>query len=114
MREAVQERLKYRKETGLLYGPKGGKPHFLYGKVFCGECGSPMTRRTVNGCKGVKQKIWTCLERHNGNGCKWRNVKEEDLFLRLRELLNMNFNEDNVASIRIVTVDNNDIQVEMK
>ena len=110
----VQERLKHRKETGLLYGPKGGKPHFLYGKVFCGDCGAPMTRRTVNGKYGIKQKVWTCVKRHNGNGCKCRNVKEEDLIQRLRELLNTELNEDSVASIRIVTVDNNDIQVEMK
>ena len=54
------------------------------------------------------------MKRHNGNGCKCRNVKEEDLIQRLRELLNTELNEDSVASIRIVTVDNNDIQVEMK
>ena len=73
-----------------------------------------MTRRTVNGRKGVKQKIWTCLKRHNGNGCKCRNVKEDDLLQRLPELLNMELNEESLASIRIVTIDNNDIQVEMK
>lgn len=45
-------------------------------KVFCGECGAPMTRRTVNGPGGVKIKTWICREKRKGSGCKGRNVKE--------------------------------------
>ena len=48
-------------------------------KVFCGECGAPMTRRTVNDPGGVKIKTWICREKRKGSGCKGRNVKEEEL-----------------------------------
>lgn len=58
--------------------------HFLYGKVFCSQCGSPYTRRTVRG-KGGMQKVWKCTERlkgRNGNGCQGNIITEHEL-LRL-------------------------------
>ena len=77
--DAVQQKLKEKKELGDVVGHRGGQPHFLYGKVFCGECGAPMTRRTVNGAGGAKIKTWICREKRSGSGCKGRNVKEEEL-----------------------------------
>lgn len=77
--DAVAAKLKKDKELTEVVGHRGGQPHFLYGKVFCGECGSPMTRRTVNGPGGEKIKTWICREKRNGHGCKGRNVKEEEL-----------------------------------
>lgn len=77
--DAVAEKLKEKKELTDVVGHRGGQPHFLYGKVFCGECGAPMTRRTVNGPGGAKIKTWICREKRNGSGCKGRNVKEEEL-----------------------------------
>ena len=77
--DAVQAKLKKNKEFAEVVGHRGGQPHFLYGKVFCGECGAPMTRRTVNGPGGGKIKIWVCREKRKGSGCGCRNVKEEEL-----------------------------------
>lgn len=77
--DAAEAKLKKNKELTEVVGHRGGQPHFLYGKVFCGECGAPMTRRTVNGPGGEKIKTWICREKRNGHGCKGRNVKEEEL-----------------------------------
>ena len=75
--DAVQRKLKENEEFEKLVGHRGGQPHFLFGKVFCGECGEPMVRRSWRG-----QKVWICRDRNKGkagNGCKMRNVKEEEL-----------------------------------
>ena len=77
--DAVQQKLEENKEVGSVVGHRGGQPHSLYGKVFCGECGAPMTRRTVNGPGGTKIKTWICREKRKGSGCQCRNVKEEEL-----------------------------------
>ena len=77
--DAVQRKLEENKAIEEVVGHRGGQPHFLYGKVFCGECGAPMTRRTVNGPGGQKIKTWICREKRKRSGCKCRNVKEEEL-----------------------------------
>ena len=77
--DAVHRKLEENKAIEEVVGHRGGQPHFLYGKVFCGECGAPMTRRTVNGPGGGKIKTWICREKRKGSGCKCRNVKEEEL-----------------------------------
>jgi site-specific DNA recombinase len=77
--DAVQAKLEANKKVEEVVGHRGGQPHFLYGKVFCGECGAPMTRRTVNGPGGEMIKTWICRDKRKGSGCKCRNVKEEEL-----------------------------------
>ena len=80
--DAVQEKLKQKKEIENAVGHRGGQPHFLYGLLFCSECGEPMTRRTLRAYDGEKYKAWTCRERHKGrkgNGCKCRTIRETDL-----------------------------------
>ena len=77
--DAVQQKMEENKAVGSVVGHRGGQPHSLYGKVFCGECGAPMTRRTVNGPGGMKIKTWICREKRKGSGCGCRNVKEEEL-----------------------------------
>lgn len=79
MWDAVQQKLNKNKELEDAVGHRGGQPHSLYGKVFCGECGAPMTRRTVNGVGGVKCKTWICRENRDRKRCRGRNVKEEEL-----------------------------------
>lgn len=79
---AVQARVKANAERMEASGNLNGKRHFLYGKLFCADCGSPMLRRTITGYKGVKYKAWNCKDRQQGikgNGCKMRIVKEEEL-----------------------------------
>lgn len=80
--DAVQEKIKQNMSLMEAVGHLGGRPHFLYGKLFCADCGSPMTRRTVTGYKGVKHKAWVCRDRYlgrKGNGCRMRIVKEADM-----------------------------------
>lgn len=82
MWDAVQEKLKQKKEIESAVGHRGGQPHFLYGLIFCAECGAPMTRRTLRGYDGANYKAWTCRERHKGrkgNGCTCRTIRETDL-----------------------------------
>ena len=85
--DAVQSRLKQHQDE--IKGDGGyydGRSHFLHGRVFCGDCGAMMTRRTVR-CSSrpdnkETHKVWTCKERHKGrkgNGCLMRNITEEEL-----------------------------------
>ena len=67
-----------------------GEHHFLYGKVFCGECGAPFVRRTLKTKGGVYRKVWNCRERQkgkNGNGCRCRFISEEDLIEEIVKIL---------------------------
>jgi hypothetical protein len=60
------------------------QPHFLYGHVFCAECGAPYTRRTFRNRDGSTYKAWNCRERQKGrkgNGCKNTVIKEDELLL---------------------------------
>ncbi len=52
--DKVQKKLEANQEMEEKVGHRGGRPHFLYGTVFCGNCGNPMVRRTVNGIGGEK------------------------------------------------------------
>ena len=84
--DAVQEKIKKNMDLMEAVGHLGGRPHFLYGKIFCADCGSPMTRRTFTGYKGVKYKVWVCRDRQlgrKGNGCKMRILKEDDLLAEI-------------------------------
>ena len=55
--DAVQRKISRNKELEAVVGHRGGQPHFLYGKVFCGSCGSPMVRRTVNGTVPARRSV---------------------------------------------------------
>ena len=79
MWDAVQALFTEKEELEKAVGHRGGQPQNIYGKVFCGECGAPMTRRTVNGPGGAIIKTWICRDKRKGSGCKGRNVKEEEL-----------------------------------
>ena len=83
---AVQTRIKENRELMKAVGHLGGRPHFLYGKIFCAACGNPMTRRTYIDRKGVKYKAWVCRDRlhgQKGNGCSMKIVKEADLYAEI-------------------------------
>jgi DNA invertase Pin-like site-specific DNA recombinase len=84
--DAVQEKIKQHTDLMDAVGHLGGRPHFLYGKVFCADCGSPLTRRTFTGASKTKYKAWVCRDRQRGrkgNGCKLRIVKEDALFTEI-------------------------------
>lgn len=57
--------------------------HFLYGIVFCAECGAPYRRRTVTNShmhSGDKYyHVWNCRERQKGMLCKNPTLRETKL-----------------------------------
>ncbi len=77
----VQQRLE-EAETLFEEGVKVRKDsHFLYGKVFCGECGSQMRRKEVTSGGNILT-VWKCADRlkgKQGNGCKNEIIREEHL-----------------------------------
>ena len=81
--DKVQTMLQERKElakAGVYITNRGH--HFLYGKVFCGECGAPFLRRTFKGA--ALYKAWNCRNRQKGKG----KIKCGNRFMREEELLN--------------------------
>jgi hypothetical protein len=89
--EAVQAVLAKRacdRQQGIY---RKGREHFLYGRIFCGYCGAPYTRRTFYGHEKEKRicyKSWCCRERARGkagNGCKNRIIREEKLLEMISE-----------------------------
>ena len=113
--DAVQEKMQKHKEVEEAVGHRGGRPHFLYGKVFCGSCGAPMTRRTVRSLGGEKCKAWTCRERHKGrkgNGCKGRNIFEEELLAAVSGQIGELVTEGNVELVSRVEVKEHGVKVE--
>lgn len=98
--DKAQEILEKRKELAKVGIHKTNREHhFLYGKVFCGECGAPFLRRTLKAAGGFKTqstyKAWNCRNRQKGKGnerCGNRFIKEEELIdaiLRELDWLNM-------------------------
>ena len=74
-----------------------------------------MTRRTLNGPKGIKHKVWTCRGRHEGrkgNGCKCRNVKENELIDTISERIGEELTEENASMLKMVFIEMDDISIE--
>ena len=85
--EKAQAILKERQELAKKGVYKTNREHhFLYGKVFCGECGAPFLRRTFNG--STPYKAWNCRNRQKGKvKCRNRFIREEQLLSEiLKEL----------------------------
>ncbi len=86
--DKVQERVK-KDDDEVAQGIRrsGQCKNEMYGKVVCGCCGSFYRRRMLPTGRKVDGKIerhpvWMCAERvkgAKGNGCKNRNVREENL-----------------------------------
>ena len=72
--EAVQRREKGDAAFDGTVSHRGGRPHFLYGKVFCEACGAPLIRKTWR-----SKKMWVCRSRNRGENCTMRYVPEEEL-----------------------------------
>jgi DNA invertase Pin-like site-specific DNA recombinase len=69
---------------------KRSDSHFMYGKIYCSQCGALMQRKSVK-VKGEMTKVWKCSERikgKNGNGCKNRIVQETELFEEIKRQMN--------------------------
>jgi site-specific DNA recombinase len=91
--------------------------HFLYGKVFCSECGSPYTRRTFKNRQGESYKAWNCRERQRGNKrCKNSSIKEDVLLGAIAEALGLGELERELFEglVEKVLVDGREVRVEVK
>ena len=113
--DAVQEMIRQKRAPRETIRNNGGRPHFLFGKVFCSVCGEPMTRRTLIGVQGCKHKVWTCRGRHEGrrgNGCKMRNVNEEMLLHAIEDSIGCEVDAVSAETIRRVVIHEDDIVVE--
>ena len=103
---AVQKRIEAMKSLKSVVGHTGGQPHFLYGKIFCGDCGDPMKRRTFKSKSGESYKAWMCRERMKKDGvCKMRIVKEDDLITEICTLLGWNKFDEGRFSRDVMRVD---------
>lgn len=91
--EQAQALLDHRHEEVKQGIYRHGKHHPLYGKLFCGLCGAPYTRRTFRACPsqgGRFYKVWNCKERQKGakgNGCRNRIVKEEEIMKEIAKAI---------------------------
>ncbi len=61
--------------------------HFLYGIVYCTQCGSPMIRRTYLNRKKENYKGWYCKGRQHKNGCTNPLIRETELLEKLEHAM---------------------------
>jgi site-specific DNA recombinase len=115
--EAVKERI----ETEAAERSAGvyrscTKTHFLYGKVFCAECGSPYTRRTFTNRQGESYKAWCCRGRKKGGDCKNGSIKEDELLGAVVEVLGMETFEQREFEVRVerIVIEGERIRVEVR
>jgi len=95
--------------------------HFLYGIVYCAECGAPYKRRTMKGHNGESYKTWNCAERQKGNGCGGPMIRETVLLKDVSDSLGwlwvdeQQFNADLfLDAVRRIEVGKDGVKVELK
>lgn len=101
--KALLEQRKCERDAGMHIRES---THFLYGRLFCANCGSPYRRRTVTLSKG-RVKVWSCIERvkgKNGNGCRNTVVREDELLKAVSRNLGWEWlNVEHFDSTRFLT-----------
>lgn len=79
--DTVQKRIEREQELNKSGVRVRKDSHFLYGKIFCGECGLQMRRKQVI-LAGEKTAIWKCADQFKGkqrSRCRNDTIKEEAL-----------------------------------
>ena len=77
VQKLIKDRQKKNKRAGMSHG--GGRAHFLYGKLFCGECGSLLGKKTYRDrLTGANFRVWRCKGRKTG--CNLTAPREDFLF----------------------------------
>lgn len=79
--DTVQRRLGELKDLRDKGIHRTSRSHFLFGRIFCGECGEPMIRR-IRSYNGDDKISWICRDRRKGKkgkGCKNLIVPENEL-----------------------------------
>ncbi|MEA4973600.1 MAG: recombinase family protein [Candidatus Metalachnospira sp.] len=122
--ESAQKRLKeYKQKKADNPYYRGYSSHFLYSNVFCGNCGAPYTRKTAARRGKLHHKYWSCKDRikgKRGNGCKNRNIKEDELLKIISDKLGWRWVDsehfDSDAMLRIVkriVITDNDVLLDL-
>ena len=84
--DAVQDRLRKNQQARNAGLGIRCTAHFLYGKVFCAECGEPYRRFTAMRASG-KYKTWRCRGHAKGSGCQNRHITEDTLLAAIQDQL---------------------------
>ena len=112
--DAVQDRIRKVRASRANGVNQRCTAHFLYGKVFCAECGEPYRRFTAKRISG-SYKTWRCRGHAKGSGCLNRHIPEDELVAAINsnkgweELDEWAFTE----SISKVIVTNQGVNVEL-
>ena len=92
--DAVHDRFK-REQLSKNQGLKvQHTTHFLYGKVFCAECGEPYRRFTARNSEG-HYKTWRCRARVKTKKCCNSHIREEDLLKLISQRIGWPWNGEN-------------------
>ena len=112
--EKAQDRLKRERESRESGLNIRNTSHFLYGKVFCPECGEPYRRYTARRGNGQHYKTWRCRGHASGSGCRNRHIEEKDLFQGVADALNAEvgmINAESVACVERIIVSNQRVEI---
>ncbi len=117
--EQAQALLNHRHEEVKQGIYKHGKHHPLYGKLFCGLCGAPYTRRTFRACQAQGSgfyKAWNCKKRQKGakgKECRNRIVKEERVMKEIAKAIAAVSDEEVLEKVQRVFVYKDHVEVVM-
>ena len=89
--EAVRKRLAINKKRAAKNAAKAD--YILSGKLFCGECGEPMSGYCGKGRNGVVHYYYRCNGVHNKTGCKKHHEKKEPLEIEVCNAAKAAFSE---------------------
>ena len=112
--EAVQKRFEKQTEMRRQKLYKQCTSHFLYGKVFCAECGAPYTRFTVKNGDGSLSKTWHCRKRAHKGECRNRNIKEENLIKEICKALEWEKLETELFNETVDTIQIKNAKIDIK
>ena len=117
--EKAQDRLEREKQLREMGLYNKTHAHFLYGKLFCGECAEPMVRKTT-GAKGGRKKYWICRDKKKGSrgkGCKNAVIYEEEVIELLCEKLELEekeLGEKALEKVEAVRIFADRVEIQMK
>ena len=118
--QGILHRREFAKEAGVER--IRANAHFLYGKLFCAQCGAPYRRRTFkerDAKGGESYKAWCCKERSKGkagNGCANPILREVALLEAIAQKLGMeSFDEQTFMRTveKVLVQKNGEITIEL-
>ena len=88
--KARLDRIDQERKVGIY---RNSQSHFLYGFVFCSECGLPFRKGDSNEHKGTMYQYWVCSGKmrkdKKNNACTSRLIKIEELLKTVSEALGL-------------------------